>query len=151
MNNLYETITTLWTSVELKLGAAAGILWGILSFAMGGLDAPLIALAYLMALDILTGLAAAFRTGVLGSKLGARGLFKKAGILLCVIVGNMIDTACGMDTFRSMLIAAFSIIEALSITENLDRMGYGHIIPSFLRKSLKQLAKEKDIRKKDRQ
>ena len=149
MNNIYETITTLWTPLEVKLGIAAGLLWSAFSFAIGGMDAPLLALAYLMALDILTGLAAAFHTGLLGSKLGARGLFKKAGILLCVIVGNMIDTACGTDTFRSMLIAAFATIETLSITENLDRMGYGHIIPSFLRENLKQLAKEKNIRKKD--
>lgn len=149
MNNFYETITTLWTPLEVKLGIAAGVLWSILSFAMGGIDAPLMAIFALMVLDIMTGLSAAFITGQLGSKLGAKGLFKKAGILLSISIGSLLDTAGGQDIFRSMMIAGFSVIEALSIIENTDRMGYGSIIPSFLHQRLKQLAAEKNIRKKD--
>ena len=149
MHNLYDTITTLWTPLELKLAIAAGLLWSVLSFSVGGIDAPLMALAALMVLDILTGLTAGFITGKLGSKLGAKGLFKKAGILLCIAIGSLLDTAGGTTLFRSMMIAGFAIIEALSIIENIDRMGCGSIIPAFLRKSLEQLAAEKNIRKKD--
>lgn len=149
MNNIYETITTLWTPLEVKLGIAAGLLWSAFSFAVGGIDAPLMAIFALMVLDIMTGLSAAFITGQLGSKLGAKGLFKKAGILLCISIGSLLDTAGGTALFRSMMIAGFAVIEALSIVENSDRMGCGDMIPAFLRKSLNQIAKEKNIRKKD--
>lgn len=148
-NDLYDILTTLWTPLEMKIGIAAGLLWSVFSFAVGGVDAPLLAIFALMTLDIMTGLAAAFITGQLGSKLGAKGLFKKAGILLCISVGSLLDTAGGTTLFRSMMIVGFAVIEALSIVENIDRMGYGDTIPHFLRKSLKQIAKEKNIRKKD--
>ena len=148
-NNLYDILTTLWTPLEMKIGIAAGLLWSVFSFAVGGVDAPLLAIFALMTLDIMTGLVAAFITGQLGSKLGAKGLFKKAGILLSISIGSLLDTAGGQDIFRSMMIAGFSVIEALSIIENTDRMGYGSIIPAFLHHRLKQLAKEKNIRKKD--
>lgn len=147
--NLYENLTTLWTPLEVKLGIAAGLLWSVFSFAVGGMDTPLLAIFALMTLDIMTGIIAAFITGQLGSKLGAKGLFKKAGILLCISIGSLLDTAGGTALFRSMMIAGFAAIEALSIVENSDRMGYGDMIPAFLRKSLNQIAKEKNIRKKD--
>ena len=51
--------------------------------------------------------------------------------------------AMSMDIFRGMVISAFAIIEAMSIVENVDRMGYGAYIPEFLRVRLKQIADEK--------
>jgi hypothetical protein len=52
------------------------------------------------------------------------------------------------DIFRDMVIAGFALIECMSLIENIDRMGFGYIIPAFLRTKLKQIADEKDINKK---
>lgn len=49
----------------------------------------------------------------------------------------------GTEVFRGMTISGFSLIEAMSLIENLDRMGWGYIIPNFLRVRLKQIADEK--------
>ena len=51
--------------------------------------------------------------------------------------------------FRGMVISGFAIIEALSIVENIDRMGFGFIIPAFLRDKLMQIAQEKHIIQKE--
>lgn len=45
--------------------------------------------------------------------------------------------------FRGMFISGFAIMEAMSIIENIDRMGYGFIIPYFIRNKLRQIADEK--------
>lgn len=58
--------------------------------------------------------------------------------------------AMKVDIFRGMVISAFAIIEAMSLVENIDRMGYGEFIPEFLRVRLKQLADEKvGVKKED--
>ena len=54
-----------------------------------------------------------------------------------------------MNVFRGMVISAFAIIEAMSLVENVDRMGYGAYIPEFLRVRLKQIADEKVVVKKE--
>lgn len=146
MHNLYETITTLWTQLEVKLGIAAGLLWNAFSFAVGGLDASIGALAVLMCLDVLTGIAAGIRHHRLSSAVGSKGLFKKAGIFVCILIGFMLDTAIHVDIFRDMVIAGFALIEGMSLIENIDRMGFGYIIPAFLRDKMKQIAEEKRLK-----
>ena len=49
----------------------------------------------------------------------------------------------GTEVFRGMTISGFALIEVVSLIENLDRMGWGYIIPDFLRVRLKQIADEK--------
>ena len=46
-----------------------------------------------------------------------------------------------------MTISAFAVIEAMSLMENLDRMGYGSMIPNVLRVRLAQIAEEKKIKR----
>ena len=48
-----------------------------------------------------------------------------------------------------MVISGFSIIEALSVMENIDRMGYGHYLPDFLRQRLKKVAADKYLIQKE--
>jgi len=145
MQHIQDHLRNLWTLTEIKLGAAFGVLWAFLDKALGGIDEPIEALALLMALDILTGLAAGWKSHSLRSLIGTKGLFKKAGIFVCILIGFLLDTAMNLDVFRDMLIAGFALIEGMSLIENIDRMGYGYIIPAFLREKLKQIADEKKL------
>ena len=146
-----DTITFhhFWTQTELCVGVIAGMLWAFLDFCLGGIDTPIKALAILMCMDFITGVTAGYHTGTLSSRVGAKGLLKKGGILLCIIIACLLDMAMSMHVFRGMVISAFAIIEAMSLVENVDRMGYGAYIPEFLRVRLKQLADEKGIVKED--
>ena len=60
----------------------------------------------------------------------------------CAKIGFMLDTAIHVDIFRDMVIAGFALIEGMSLIENIDRMGFGYIIPAFLRDKMKQIAEE---------
>lgn len=137
----------LWTQTELLIGAISSCLWVALSFCLGGIDAPIKALAVLMCLDFATGIVAGWKGKELSSRIGTNGLFKKMIVLLCVTMAYMLDLTLGIDMLRSMTISAFATIEALSLVENIDRMGYGSIIPRGLRVRLAQIADEKKIKR----
>lgn len=145
-----DKLLSLYSSFELKAGAVAGAAWGFINFALGGVDEPILALAALMTTDFATGVWAAAKKGELSSAIGERGLLKKVGILACVIIANLLDMAAHAHTFRGMFIAAFAIIEAISILENVDRLGYGDFIPSFFQTKLRQIANERGINKHER-
>nr|WP_302817036.1 phage holin family protein [Selenomonas flueggei] len=121
-------------------------MYTFLDKAFGGLDASIEALAVLMCLDVLTGIAAGLKHHRLSSAVGSKGLFKKAGIFVCILIGFLLDTAIHVDIFRDMVIAGFALIEGMSLIENIDRMGFGYIIPAFLRDKMKQIAEEKRLK-----
>ena len=74
---------------------------------------------------------------------------RKAGIFICIIIAYLLDTATGVIMFRGMVITGFAIIEVMSLVENFDRMGYGDMIPLFLRVHLQQIAEEKKLINKE--
>nr|WP_231038040.1 phage holin family protein [Pectinatus frisingensis] len=133
----------------MKIGAAFGFLWALFDLAIGGIDTPIKALAVLMILDFITGVTAGYKTHSLSSVKGSRGILKKIGVLFCIILAYVLDCALAIHMFRGMVISGFAIIEVLSIVENIDRMGYGFIIPDFLRFKLMQVVQEKHISKGD--
>ena len=139
----------LWTTTELKAGTLFGLLWGLLDFMLGGIDAPIMALSCLIMLDFLTGVTAAYKNAELNSRTGGVGLMRKAGIFVCIIIAYLLDMATGLMMFRGMVITGFAIIEVMSLVENLDRMGYGEIIPLFLRLHLQKIAAEKNLKIKE--
>jgi len=142
-------IMALWTTTELKTGTLFGLLWGLLDFMLGGIDAPIMALSCLIMLDFLTGVTAAYKNAELNSRTGGVGLMRKAGIFVCIIIAYLLDMATGLMMFRGMVITGFAIIEVMSLVENLDRMGYGEIIPLFLRLHLQKIAAEKNLKIKE--
>lgn len=144
-----NVLNKLWTNAELYMGALSGVFWAVLDFCLGGIDTPIKALAILMCMDFITGVAAEYRKGNLSSRVGAKGLCKKSGILLCITIACMLDMAMEMDVFRGMTISAFAVIEAMSLVENVDRMGYGEYIPDFIRIHLKQIADKKVPKKEE--
>lgn len=139
----------LWTTTELKTGTLFGLLWGLLDFMLGGIDAPIMALSCLIMLDFLTGITAAYKNAELNSRKGGAGLMRKVGIFVCIIIAYLLDTATGLMMFRGMVITGFAIIEVMSLVENFDRMGYGELIPLFLRVHLQKIAAEKNLKAKE--
>ena len=133
-----------YTQIELRIMAVFSAIGAAFSFLVGGVDKLISALLVFVALDYVTGLFAAWKTRTLDSKKGYEGIKRKVVMLLIVIMAHWID-AClfGVSTFRSMVIFAYLGNEGLSILENLDRMGYGEYIPSFIRDKLAQLRAEK--------
>ena len=140
-----DTIWNLWSQTEVYIGILMSLIWGILDFCLGGIDAPIQALAVLMCFDFATGVTAGWKDKELSSRVGSKGLFKKGAVFVCIAIAYLLDVALGMSMFRGMAISAFAIIEAMSIVENIDRMGYGYVIPEFLRVHLAQIAKEKHV------
>ena len=125
-NTIVQHLQELWTATELKAGVIFGFCFTCLDKALGGFDNAIEALAVLMALDVITGISAAWKHHSLRSAIGAHGLFKKAGVFTCILIGYLLDTAM-----------------------NIDRMGYGYIIPRFIREKLKEIAKEKQLNERE--
>jgi toxin secretion/phage lysis holin len=112
--------------------AAFGILFSLLMEGLGGYDHFLRTLVVFMGVDILTGLlvATVFKashkteTGRLSSRAGFRGLIKKCGMLMIVMVAVLLDQLMGTGAFtRDAVMIAFILNELISILENAGLMG----------------------------
>ena len=121
-----------------------GFLGGVFTFAVGGVDDAMIWLISLVIIDYITGSIASFKTGEWCSNKGFSGLFKKLFIFLIVAICNGIDKTTGQEILRNMAVFAYAVNEAGSILENVERLGFGKWIPSFLKAGLKNL-KEKSL------
>jgi len=128
--------------------AVVGMTVGMLSWLVGGLDTPILALILCMGVDYLTGLIVAgiFHTspktkgGGLDSQVGWRGLARKFVTLLIVVVANLADVLLGLHYVRDAVIAAFCANECISILENAGLMGIR--IPKVLTAALEKLTEE---------
>lgn len=134
---------------QILLGVGSVVGMGI-SLALGGVDKMIYALIALCIIDYATGTIAALKTGQWGSKEGFIGLLRKTVIFSVVALANLIDMAIDVHALRQMAICAYALNEAGSIIENIDRAGWGSVIPTILRKALVQLndKAEKGIFKK---
>ena len=110
---------------------------------------PLAVLVAVMLIDYITGMAGASCTGQLNSRVGVRGIVKKAGYLALVVVGMVVDyliasalVSIGIDLQINycfgMIITVWLIInELISILENLGEMNIP--LPQFLVNMVKTL------------
>lgn len=146
MQSIYTWLVSLYTASELKLMALGSLTGAFFSVAVGGMDQQITNLVYLVITDYTTGMIAAWKTKTLGSARGFRGLFKKVAIFAAIGFLNVVDNAMGIHTLRAMAIFGFAGLEAMSIIENVDRMGYGEYIPGFIREKLAQIREEKGIK-----
>ena len=123
--------------ISLLLGEVATIF----IFLVGEVDVALICLLIAIILDYISGLIKAFTTKQLSSKVGFRGILKKLGILVLVMLAVLVDRVSG-DTgaVRTVVIYYFVANEGLSIIENLSIAGIP--IPSSLKNALKVIRKE---------
>lgn len=136
-----------YTQTEIRVMALFGAIGAFFSWLVGGMDAPIRALLVLIAIDYITGMIAAWKTGTLDSRKGFTGIMRKVSILAVVAFANLLDTSMSLNhIFRSMAIFGYAGMEGLSIIENTDRMGYSEYIPQFVRDKLIQLRDEKGMK-----
>ena len=107
-------------------------------YLVGGWDVALQCLVIAIALDYISGLMKAYINKTLSSKIGMRGLIKKLGLLIIVMVGTLVDRTTGnTGAVRTLVIYYFVANEGLSILENLGQSGIP--IPQSVKKALKAL------------
>ncbi|WP_028976435.1 phage holin family protein [Sporolactobacillus terrae] len=108
---------TLWTAL---LGGA----YSAAAFLLGGLDNLIIAFGVMMGTDYISGVMAAYYMRTVSSYVAYRGLMKKSGMIMAVVVAHMLDMASGSGTFMRNAMLMFLIgTEGISFTENLGHMG----------------------------
>ncbi len=120
--------------------------------ALGGWDSAMIALIVVMGVDFVTGLLVAFvwrksnksENGSADSRASFKGLCRKVGILLAVLIAVQLDNV--MQTggvVRLGIILFFFGSEGISVIENLGLMGIP--FPAFIKKRFEQLKAENEI------
>lgn len=120
----------------------AGLVGSIIANAFGGWDAAMITLVIFMAVDYITGLIVAgvfhksekSESGALESRAGFKGLCRKCGILLLVLVATRLDLILGTEFVRDAVCIGFTANELISIVENAGLMGIP--IPAALKKAI---------------
>jgi toxin secretion/phage lysis holin len=111
-------------------------------YLIGGFDVAMVCLLVAIVLDYLSGMIKAYETKTLSSQIGLRGILKKVGVLLVVMLSVLIDRVTGeTGAIRTLVIYYFVANEGLSIVENLAQAGVP--IPQSIKKALKALKKEK--------
>ena len=107
-------------------------------FLVGEIDVALICLLIAIVLDYISGIIKAFNTKQLSSKIGFKGILKKIGILVLVMLAVLVDRVGGnTGAIRTLVIYYFVANEGLSILENLGEAGIP--IPNAIKKALKVL------------
>jgi toxin secretion/phage lysis holin len=120
-----------------KFAGVFAIVASLATFLFGGFDPSLQILTTFVIMDFITGLLYAFYSGEVSSRIGYKGIIKKAGIMFVIIIANLLDMLTGQPLFRIPVVYFFIAIEGVSILENLGRMGVP--IPEVLLNKLAQL------------
>lgn len=112
-----------------------------LTFAIGlmnGFDIALKSLVIVMVCDYITGILSAIYNKKLSSKIGAKGVAKKCGYFLAVILACVLDSLVGNTNVLRMLTIYFLVAnDGISILENLGEMNLK--LPKKLKEVLQQL------------
>lgn len=122
-----------------------GVIGGFFSALFGGWDAALTTLLIFMGVDYITGLVVAgifhksqkSANGSLESRAGWKGLCRKGGTLLIVLVACRLDLILGSTFVKDAVVIAFVANETISIIENVGLMGVP--IPSVITRSIEIL------------
>ena len=110
-------------------------------YLFGGIDVALQCLLIAIILDYISGMIKAYNTKTLSSSIGFKGILKKVGVLIIVMLAVIVDRVT-LDNggIRSLVIYYFVANEGLSILENLAVAGLP--IPKKLKDALKVIKKE---------
>lgn len=111
--------------------ACTGAVGASIASIFGGWDDAVLTLLIFMLADYITGLIVAgifhkspkTATGALESHAGLKGLLRKGGILLVVLIACRLDILLQTNFVRDSVVIAFISNEVLSIIENLGLMG----------------------------
>ena len=108
---------------------------------MGGADIALRSLAIVVAIDYVTGVLSAIYNKKVSSKIGLKGIAKKCGYFLAVILACVLDSLFGQTSIIRMLVIYFLVAnDGISIVENLAEMKVK--LPKKVLEVLKQLKEE---------
>ena len=116
----------------------------VLAWSLGGWDAALRSLVFVVVLDYISGVCAALFFKKISSEVGYKGIIKKFGIFVIVSAAWVVDDFTGVNILRTVTIAFFIANEGWSILENWGRIGLP--LPEALKDALIQL-KEKENKK----
>lgn len=96
------------------------IILSFLTFIFGGLDSLLSTLIILMIIDYITGICKGIYKQELNSKFGIKGIIKKFGYLIIVVIATLFDKVVGDKAMaiRTLMLYFFIANEAISILEN---------------------------------
>ena len=122
----------------------------------GGWDAAMATLMIFILADYVTGLIVAgvfhnspkTENGALESNAGIKGLLRKGGMLLVVLIAVRLDLLLGYHFIRDGVVIAFIANEAISIVENLGLMGVP--IPAPINRAIEVLKKRADEKTNER-
>ena len=110
-------------------------------YLFGGIDVALQCLLIAIVIDYISGLIKAYNTKTLSSSIGFRGILKKVGVLLIVMLAVLVDrVTLNNGGIRTLVIYYFVANEGLSVLENLAQAGLP--IPKKLKDALKVIKKE---------
>ena len=135
---------------ETSFKALIAVVCGGLSAYFGVIGVPLAVLFAAMCIDYGTGMAKAWITGELSSRVGVLGIVKKVGYLVTVCVAAIVDwlllsglkqvgISIGMEFLFGMMVTIWFIVnECISILENLASIGVP--LPKFLTAMIQRLA-----------
>lgn len=114
------------------------------TYMLGDFDKPLITLLIFVILDYITGVLVAWIRHELNSEVGFKGLFKKALIIVVLIMAVCLDRLLLTDDFLIRTIVCYFYIanEGISILENAG--GLGVPIPQKIKNVLVQLKEESE-------
>lgn len=97
----------------------------ILIYLFGGFDSLVLSLIIVMAIDYITGVCKGIYYKKLNSTIGLKGILKKFGYLLIVILATLFDNIIHDESMaiRALVIYFFISNEAISILENWGSLG----------------------------
>ena len=127
--------------MENWLNAVVSVICTTFIWLIDGLDIAILCLIVAIVLDYISGLIKAYNTKTLSSNIGFRGILKKVGILIIVMLAVLVDRVTVTNgSIRTLVIYYFVANEGLSILENLAQAGLP--IPKSLKNALKVIKKE---------
>lgn len=127
-----------------------GLIGGTVSQLLGGFDNLIQTLIMFMTIDILMGVMFSLIlkrsgksvTGAYNSSIFIQGIFKKFGVLVCIIVAVRINMLLGVTYIRDGACIIFIVNEGLSILEQVGNTGVK--VPKLLTDSLDVLRQKAD-------
>ena len=134
MSNLNESVKDISRVTVMWAASAINTLFG-------GADGIFLTLIVFMSVDYITGVCAAIVNRQVSSRIGAKGLAKKMGILCVVVLATLIEkNVIDTTALRTAVILYYISNEGISIFETITRMGVP--VPKKMKELLSQLTDE---------
>lgn len=134
MDNLNDSVKDIYRLAVMWAASAINTLFG-------GTDGIFLTLIIFMTVDYITGFCAAIVNKQVSSRIGAKGIAKKAGILCVVALATLIEkNVIDTTALRTAVILYYISNEGISIFENITRLGVP--VPKKMKDLLNHLTDE---------